>query len=119
MSIALLSARKPDPFWEDFINRPPADPKNLVTEAFNDASEDAVNPVRSEVHSPNVMAQQVKELGQFWGAGDVGIVRLVAEEGETPFAIVTVVPAEHDPREALGIGGQTPAMKGLFATFTL
>lgn len=115
----MLSARKTDPFWENFIHRPPADPRNLVSEAFKGASEDAVNPIRSEIHSPNVMAQHVKDLGQFWGAGDVAIVHLAGEEGEAPFAIVTVMPAEHDPREARGIGGQTPGMKGLFATFTL
>jgi len=111
-------AARTDPFWTDFIHTPPIDPRNLVTEAFKGASEDAVNPVRAEIHSPNVMAQHIKELGRFWGADQVGIVRLTAtRESELPFGILAVVKAEYDPRQATGIGGQTPAMKGLFATF--
>jgi hypothetical protein len=117
----------PDPYWADFINRPPGDPNNLLTHAFGRVPEGGTNPVRSEVHSPNVMAGHVKEFGRFLGAEQVGIVRLVvnpfAEEGATDetrcFAIVCVLKADHDTATAGGIGGQTPALKGLFATFNL
>jgi hypothetical protein len=35
------------------------------------------------------------------------------------FAIVCALHADYDTGTHLGVGGQTPAMKGLFATFTL
>jgi hypothetical protein len=62
------------------------------------------------------MSRHVKQLGQFYGADEIGIVAL---PGPLGFAIVCTVRADHDTRTAAGIGGQTPAMKGLFATFTL
>ena len=76
----------------------------------------ATNPVRTEVHSPNVMSGHIKELGQFYGADVVGIVGLASEPG---CAIVSVLKADYDPRAAHGVGGQTPLLKGLFETFTL
>jgi hypothetical protein len=104
-----------DPYWDAFINRPPADPNNLVPNSFKQASIGGVNPVRTEVHSPNVMAQHVMELARFYGADDVGIVKLSDER----FGVVCALQADYDTRTARGIGGQTPAMKGLFATFTV
>ena len=53
-----------DPYWDAFINRPPADLNNLITHAFENIPPGGVHPVRSEVHSPNVMASHVKELGK-------------------------------------------------------
>jgi hypothetical protein len=114
-----------DPFWDAFINRPPADPNNLITHAFENAQPGGVNPVRSEVHSPNVMSGHVKELGRFFGADRVGIVELAANPfGDAAangpvFAIVCTLRTEHDTRNARGIGGQAPALKGLFVTFNL
>jgi len=105
---------KDDPYWESFINRPPADLNNLIPHGFRQVEPGGVNPVRTEVHSPNVMSTHVKELAQFYGADLVGIVALPER-----FAIVCALQTDYDTREALGIGGQTPAMKGLFATFTL
>jgi hypothetical protein len=109
-----------DPYWEAFIHRPPADPNNLITHAFQGLQEGGTNPVRTEVHSRNVMASHIKELGQFYGAEIVGIVALESEsESEPGAAIVSVLKADYDTRTARGIGGQTPALKGLFETFTL
>jgi hypothetical protein len=105
-----------DPYWEAFIHRPPADPNNLITHAFQGLPDGETNPVRTEVHSRNVMSGHVKELGRFYGADMVGIVELRSKPG---FAIVSVLKADYDTRIARGIGGQTPALKGLFATFTL
>jgi hypothetical protein len=105
-----------DPYWESFIHRAPADPNNLITHAFKQVKPGGVNPVKTEVHSPNVMSRHVKELAQFYGADLVGIVGLPSSPG---FAIVCVLKAEYDTRTAMGIGGQTPAMKGLFATYAL
>lgn len=104
-----------DPYWDAFINRPPADPNNLVQHSFKQASIGGVNPVRTEVHSPNVMAQHVMALGKFYGADHVAVVKLADER----FGIVCALDAQYDTRTARGIGGQTPAMKGLFATFTV
>ena len=38
---------------------------------------------------------------------------------EPAFAIVCALPSEHDTRQAPEIGGQAPALKGLFVTFNL
>jgi hypothetical protein len=105
---------KDDPYWEAFIKRPPADPNNLIPHGFKQVLPGGVNPVKTEVHSPNVMSSHVKELARFYGADLVGIVQV----GER-FGIVCVLHSDYDTRTAKGIGGQTPALKGLFATFTL
>lgn len=105
---------KDDPYWEAFINRPPADLNNLIPHGFKQVKPGGVNPVKTEIHSPNVMSSHVKDLARFYGADLVGIVQL-----EDHFGIVCVVRSDYDTRTAVGIGGQTPAMKGLFATFTL
>jgi hypothetical protein len=110
------------------MNRPPADPRNVVSLALADLEEGNVNPARSEVHSPNVMAQHVKELGRFFGADQVGIVELAADPfgagdgADGPgrsFAIIFLHKADADTRAALGAGGQAPTVKGLFATFNM
>jgi hypothetical protein len=107
---------KNDPYWDSFINRPPADPNNVIPFAFRGLKEGDPNPAQTAVHSPNVMSGHIKELGQFYGADVVGIVGLASEPG---FAIVSVLKADYDPRAAQGVGGQTPLLKGLFETFTL
>src|ERR1051326_8643357 len=104
-----------DPYWDAFINRAPADPNNLIPHSFKQASIGGVNPVKTEIHSPNVMAAHVVQLARFYGADEVGIVAL----DDARFGIVCSLHSDYDMREARGIGGQTPALKGLFATFTL
>jgi hypothetical protein len=107
---------KNDPYWDAFINRPPADPNNVIPFAFRGLKEGDPNPAQAAVHSPNVMSGHIKKLGQFYGADLVGIVGLASEPG---FAIVSVLKADYDTRTARGVGGQTPLLKGLFETFTL
>ena len=107
---------KDDPYWDAFIHRAPSDPNNSIPHAFKQVQPGGVNPVKTEVHSPNVMSEHVKELAKFYGAELVGIVAL-GSGGES--AIVCVMRSDFDTRTAAGIGGQTPAMKGLFATYTL
>src|SRR3979411_1540591 len=119
--------RDRDPYWDAFINTPPADPNNVIPHAFSLVHDGETNPVRSEVHSPNVLSSHIKELGRFYGADLIGIVGLPAgsispagvPSGVQCFAIVTVLKADYDTRTSTGVGGQTPALKGLFATFTL
>ena len=110
-----IATTRDDPYWDAFIFGPPSDPNNSIPHAFKQASIGGVNPVRTEVHSPNVMSQQVIDLGRFYGAEAVGIVELAPRR----FGIVCTIATDYDPSVARGIGGQTPAMKGLFATFTL
>ena len=105
---------KDDPYWDTFINRPPADLNNLIPHGFKQVTPGGVNPAKTEVHSPNVMSSHVKELAEFYGASLVGIVKLPER-----FAIVCVMRTDYDTHTAMGIGGQTPALKGLFATFTV
>jgi hypothetical protein len=107
---------KNDPYWDAFIHRPPADANNSIPHAFKYVEPGGVNPMKTEVHSPNVMSNHVKELAKFYGADLVGIVQL---NDPSKFAIVCAVRTDYDSHTALGIGGQTPALKGLFATFTL
>jgi hypothetical protein len=108
--------RDRDPYWDAFINTPPADPNNVIPHAFSQVHDGETNPVRTTVHSPNVLSSHIKELGRFYGAEMIGIVGLPSDQG---FAIVSVLRADYDTSTAAGVGGQTPALKGLFATFTL
>ena len=77
-------------------------------------------------------------MAEYFGAELVGIVKLSLNdapsslpsppsrgrgegEGEDtyPFAVICVVRADYDPREAPGIGGQVPVQNGLFISFVL
>jgi len=109
-----------DPYWDMFINRPVHDQRNLVQEALRSPG-GAVNPTKVELHTPEITADHLKQLAKFLGAELVGIVRLKDAEGPDshPFVVVVAVPADHDPRTALGVGGQTPVRNGRFLTFTL
>src|SRR4051794_37139810 len=112
-----------DPYWEFFLRTPPGDRRNAVTDLMREAPEGMVNAVHAELHTPEITTGHVKELATFLGADLVGIARLdeeVAADGERyPFAVVCAVRAEHDPREAPGIGGQVPVQNGLYVTFGL
>jgi hypothetical protein len=110
-----VASSREDPYWDAFLFSPPADPNNSIPHAFAQASIGGVNPVRTEVHSPNVMSSQVVDLAKFYGADDAGIVQLA----DGHFGVVCALHVDCDPKLAPGIGGQTPVMKGLFATFTL
>src|SRR5919112_37209 len=65
-----------DPYWDAFINRPPADAKNTIPEIVGRAPEGNIFPTPTEPHSPNVTSAHVKELGQYLRAAAVGIVDL-------------------------------------------
>jgi hypothetical protein len=116
-------SHKDDPYWHFFINTPPADLANLVTEMIRNAPDGNVFPTKSELHTPEITSSHVKGMAEYFGAAMTGIVRL--PEGESgknetyPFAVVCVVRAEYDPREAKGVGGQVPVQNGLFVTFVL
>jgi hypothetical protein len=123
---SLLPRRsKAEAAYEQFYRQAtPADPRNLIVNRIREAPEGSVFAVKAETHTPSVMASHIKELGRFFGAGLVRIVEIDGAQGnadeawvELPFAIVCCFRAEHDPRDAPGIGGHAAALKGAFATF--
>ena len=117
------NSHKDDPYWDFFINTPPADLANTVTEMIRNAPEGNVFPTKTELHTPEITSSHVKGMAEYFGAELVGITRLDpndAHGGESyPFAVICAVRADYDPRQALGIGGQVPVQKGLFISFVL
>jgi hypothetical protein len=117
------NSHKDDPYWDFFINTPPADLANTVSEMIRNAPEGNVFPTKTELHTPEITSSHVKGMAEYFGAELVGIARLNpndAPDGESyPFAVICAVRADYDPRQALGIGGQVPVQKGLFISFVL
>jgi hypothetical protein len=119
-----VSWRRPeddDPYWDAFINRPAADILNTMPEVIRRAPEGNVFPVKSELHSPDVMASHVKELTLYLRAQLAGVADLGKQSEELahgfPYAVVAAVKADYDPYTSPGIGGQVPVQAGQFATF--
>ena len=125
-------SRKADPYWDFFINAPPADLANTVTDLLRNAPPGNVFPTKADIHTPEITSSHVKEMARYFGTDLVGVVKLPSrlpstqrrEKGDGPveqypFAVVCVVRAEYDPRAAPGIGGQVPVQNGLFITFVL
>ena len=112
-----------DPYWDFFIKTPPADLTNTVPELIRNAPAGNIFPTPADIHTPEIMAQHVKELARYWGAELVGIARLETHNANNPddypFAILCAVRAEYDPHVSQGIGGQVPVQNGLFLTFVL
>ena len=108
-----------DPYWERFLKSAPADKRNAITEMLGNQPEGAVAPVRADLHTPEITSTHIKELALYVGSDLTGIARLPADPDGYQFAVVCVVKAEHDPRQAPGIGGQVPVMNGRFSTFVL
>lgn len=114
---------KDDPFWDFFINTPPADRTNTVIELIRNAPAGNIFPTKTELHTPEITSSHVKGMAQYFGAELVGVAKLNpddAADGEKyPFAILCAVHADYDTRAAKGIGGQMPVQNGLFITFVL
>jgi hypothetical protein len=134
----LFGSRSKDPYWERFINTAPVDPKNSLIPSIRAAPGGNIFPTKTEVKDPAIMSRDLKELAIFLGATILGIAALETghihpdvqqEDGgsETPeelvakypYAVVCAVHAEHDPRVALGIGGQLPVQEAGVVSFTL
>src|SRR5215210_3728292 len=71
-----------DPYWDAFINRPPADGRNLIPEIIGNAAEGSIFPTPTELHSPDVTSSHVKELARYLRAQLVGIVDLSKQDPE-------------------------------------
>lgn len=112
-----------DPYWDFFINTPPADLTNTVTELLRNAPAGNIFPTSADMHTPEITAHQVKEMARYFGADMVGIAQLETSNANNPdgypFAVLCAVRAEYDPRRSPGIGGQVPVQNGLFITFVL
>jgi hypothetical protein len=110
-----------DPYWEAFLDRPPADIRNSIPEIVAKAAEGNVFPTQEELHSPNVTSAHVKELATYLGKSLTGIADLTRQDPELahgyPFGIVCAVRSEYDPYEHPGVGGQTGVQHGQFVTF--
>ena len=125
------NSHKDDPFWEFFINTPPADLTNTVTELIRNAPAGNIFPNKAELHTPEITSSHVKGMAKYFGTELIGITKLDdhsprplappgnGESNEFPFAILCAVHADYDPRQAKGIGGQMPVQNGLFITFVL
>jgi hypothetical protein len=120
--------RQPDPYEDFYLNAAVADPRNLIVNRIREAPEGSVFAVRAETHTPEVMADHIRELGRFFGAGLTVIatteglgLETAGEDGgrPLPFAVFCLFEAEHDPRDAQGIGGHAAALEGAFATFQI
>ena len=122
-----------DPYEEFYRRAPAVDPRNLIVNRIRESPEGSVFAVKSDTHTPAVMSAHIKELGRFFGADFVRIVELAGlsteaaaapvpdteEWRDLAYAIVCGFRAEHDPRDAPGIGGHAVALKGAFATFQI
>lgn len=110
-----------DPYWDSFINRPPADIRNMIPEIIGKAPEGNIFPTQTDLHSPDVTSSHVKELAVYLDAKAVGIVDLSKQDPELahgfPYAIVCAVRAEYDPYTSPGVGGQAAVQAGQYVTF--
>jgi len=116
-------AHRDDPYWDFFINTPPADLTNTVTELIRNAPAGNIFPTKADIHRPEITSQHVKEMARYFGSEWTGIVKLESsgadQPGVLPFAVLCAVQADYDPRVSPGIGGQVPVQNGLFITFVL
>jgi hypothetical protein len=114
------SSHRDDPYWDLFVNRAVADRNNLVNLAMADAPEGNVNPVRADLHTPDITAAHLKEFARYLGADVVGVAA-VDDVGEDPrpFAVICGVKAEYNPAQSPGVGGQAPAVDTQYISFVV
>lgn len=116
-------SHKDDPYWDFFVNTPPADRTNTVIELIRNAPAGNVFPTKTELHTPEITSSHVKGMAQYFGAELIGIAKIDGNRTNNqegfPFAILCAVHADYDPRVAQGVGGQMPVQNGLFITFVL
>ena len=65
-----------DPFWDFFVNTPPADRTNTVIELIRNAPAGNIFPTKAELHTPEITSSHVKGMAQYFGAELIGIAKL-------------------------------------------
>jgi len=110
-----------DPYWQFFLNELPGDRRNSTIDMIRRAPEGAVNPVKAELHSPEITAGHIKEFAVYLKAISCGVVDLSKQSEEIAkgykYGILCVVPSDVDPRVHEGVGGQAGVQRGLYTTF--
>jgi hypothetical protein len=114
-----------DPYWDLFVNRPVNDRNNLMQEALRSPG-GAINPAKTELHTPEITSDHLRQLALFLGAESMGVVRLknpLPAGSDTDdlysFVIAFAIKTDYDPHTAQGVGGQTAVRNGRFVTFTM
>ena len=139
----MFGRRPKDPYWDAFIHRPFADPRNNVTLAMLDAPDGNVYPVKADLVDPVAQSGYIREFAAYFGAvltaivpWDPAYLRSTASDRaadatqgdkEDPvepldrysFAIVCAIPSSHDPGLAMGIGCQHSIQRGAILAFNL
>jgi hypothetical protein len=69
-------SHKKDPYWDFFINTPPADLANTVTDLIRNAPPGNVFPTNADIHTPEITSSHLKGMARYFGADLVGIVKL-------------------------------------------
>lgn len=130
--------RSRDPYWDAFVNRPLADPANVITGAIRNAPEGRIFPVRSELPDPARLLNDLGQLTTFLGASALGVTNTdtafllpgddpadgaspdpagLAEDH--PFTVVIAVHAEHHPDRVKGMAGQHVLHESASVNFSL
>jgi hypothetical protein len=75
--LRLLRALRPnkDPYWDQFVNRPFSDPKNMVLDLITSSPGGGVFGVKMDVHDQLAMAGHMLQLAKFWGADAAAVTR--------------------------------------------
>ena len=81
-------SHKNDPYWNFFINTPPADLANTVIEMIRNAPDGSVFPTKAELHSPEITSSHVKGMAEYFGAELVGIAKLSRNQDLSPRPLV-------------------------------
>src|SRR5689334_1354651 len=74
--------RNKDPYWDDFLHRPPNDPRNVIAPVILNAPGGSRFPNITEIHDPSAMSGHLKELAKFFGADATGVSAIRAEKAE-------------------------------------
>ena len=80
-------SHKDDPYWDFFVNTPPADLTNMVTEMIRNAPDGNVFPTKAELHTPEITSSHVKGMAEYFGAELVGIAKLNVNESNSAEAV--------------------------------
>jgi hypothetical protein len=131
--------QRKDPYWDQFVNRPLTDPKNMVFDLITESPGGGVFAVKMDVHDPAAMSGHMVQLAKFWGAHVAGVAAADAawftggpENGNGHDGSIGKIPNVVELRNAivcgvrrdfganaLGIGGRRAEQKLAVANFHL